>query len=68
MLLLIERTRTHGEVTPARMEDTYVLEQMKLCMHTKEMKPRLHDERCKKFSYRRDGHKSRYPNAVNPWQ
>ena len=33
MLLLIERTRTHGEVTPAGMEDTYVPKQMKLCTY-----------------------------------
>ena len=36
-LLLIERTRTHGEVTPAGMEDTYVPKQMKLYMYTQEM-------------------------------
>ena len=28
MLLLIEHTRTHGEVTPAGMEDTYADEAM----------------------------------------
>ena len=41
MLLLIERTRTHGKVTPAGMEDTYVPKQMKLCMYTQEMKPKV---------------------------
>ena len=41
MLLLIERTRTHGEVTLAGMEDTYVSKQMKLCMYMQEMKPKV---------------------------
>ena len=37
-LHVIERTRTHGKVTPAGMEDTHVPKQMKLCMFTQEIK------------------------------